>query len=45
MTVKSTTFFRYPLQKELEAKGVETPIRPITPEIGWETIPFTEVLK
>ncbi|MBO4303318.1 MAG: metallophosphoesterase [Lentisphaeria bacterium] len=45
MTVKSTTFFRYPLQKELEAKGIDTPIRPVTPEIGWETIPFTEVLK
>ena len=45
MKVKSSTFFRYPLQKELEAKGEETPPRPRDRHIPWETIPFVDTVE
>lgn len=41
--VKSSTFFRYPLQKELEAQGIPTPPRPRTECIAWETIPVVDL--
>lgn len=45
MKVLSSTFYRYPLQKELEAKGIPTPPKERTPAIEWDTLPFIEVEK
>lgn len=41
--VKSSTFFRYPLQKELEAQGIPTPPRSREKYIPWETIPVVDL--
>ena len=44
MEVRSTTFIRYPLQKELEAQGIDTPpLTKRTPEIPWSTLPYVDV--
>lgn len=43
MKVFSSTFHRYPLQKELKEKGIFVPERERTPVIDWDTLPFIEV--
>ena len=45
MEVKYSTFFRYPLQKELAARGEDTPPRPRDRHIPWETIPFVDTVE